>query len=172
MFQTILVPVDGSSYGDTAVRVAAAIKGKSSGRMIILHVMGEIPEEMLHAAEVEHVATAAEPPAPRLERLSEDIMTRYPMTNSTRASLEVLEFAARSILDHARQVAVRAGAEEVSVRTEQGDVAERILATAKSEKADLIVMGHRGLGRLERMLLGGVSTKVCQLADCCTLIAK
>ena len=168
MFQTILVPVDGSGYADTAVRMAAAIKEKFSSRIILLHVLGEIPEAMLRAAEIEHVAPDAAPRPLRLERLPEDIMA----TITVSASTEVLEFVAAAILDHARELAAQTGTGEVETRVEQGDAAEEILATAKSEGADLIVMGHRGLGSLERMLLGSVSTKVCQLADCCALIAK
>lgn len=172
MFETILVPVDGSHYGDAAIETAAAVAKKFLSRMIVLHVMGEVPEEMLRAAEVEHIGPGARTPPPRLERLSEDIITRFPLTTPIHAPVEVLEFVAGAILEQARAQAAEAGVPAIETRVEQGDAAEAILATALHEKADLIVMGHRGLGSLERMLLGSVSSKVCQMANCSTLIAR
>lgn len=41
-----------------------------------------------------------------------------------------------------------------------GDVAENILATAASRKADMIVMGSRGTSGIKGVLLGSVSQKV------------
>ena len=48
---------------------------------------------------------------------------------------------------------------------EVGDPAAAILEVAKGRKADLIVMGSRGLGDLQGLLLGSVSHKVGHLAD-------
>ena len=47
---------------------------------------------------------------------------------------------------------------------EIGDPTARILETARSHDADLIVIGRRGLGPIGRLLLGSVSAKVLQLA--------
>jgi len=46
-----------------------------------------------------------------------------------------------------------------------GDPAEAILEAAESESADLIVMGRRGLGRLEGLLVGSVSERVARHAQ-------
>jgi nucleotide-binding universal stress UspA family protein len=53
-----------------------------------------------------------------------------------------------------------------------GDPAEEILKTAKAFGADLIVMGARSLGTVQRVVLGSVSTKVMHEADCDILIVK
>jgi len=53
-----------------------------------------------------------------------------------------------------------------------GDPAEEILKAAKHYEAELIVLGARSLGTVERLVLGSVSTKVVHEADCDVLIVK
>lgn len=53
-----------------------------------------------------------------------------------------------------------------------GDPAEEILNFAKREKSDLIIMGSRGLGTFKEWMLGSVSHKVTQLAECPVLVIK
>ncbi len=54
----------------------------------------------------------------------------------------------------------------------EGPVAEAILEVASTRKADVIVMGSRGLGRLEGALLGSNSQKVVNHASCPVLIVR
>lgn len=49
---------------------------------------------------------------------------------------------------------------------EYGDAAHVIVRCASSLKADLIVMGTRGMGTFRRLLLGSVSAKVLNDAEC------
>jgi nucleotide-binding universal stress UspA family protein len=53
-----------------------------------------------------------------------------------------------------------------------GSPAEVIVATAEEQKADLIVMGARGLGPIKERLLGSVSHRILTLAPCATLIVN
>ncbi|MEK7237889.1 MAG: universal stress protein [Nitrospirota bacterium] len=55
-----------------------------------------------------------------------------------------------------------ANAERASIKTvcEEGEPHERIIDLADAENYDLIVMGRRGLRRLEKVLLGSVTAKV------------
>ncbi|MDP1948905.1 MAG: universal stress protein [Nitrospirota bacterium] len=53
-----------------------------------------------------------------------------------------------------------------------GSSAEVIVATAEEQKADLIVMGARGLGPIKERLLGSVSHRILTLAPCATLIVN
>jgi len=55
---------------------------------------------------------------------------------------------------------------------ETGTPAEAILAAASSEKADLIVLGSRGLGPVKELLLGSVSHRVVSHASCPTLVVN
>jgi nucleotide-binding universal stress UspA family protein len=53
-----------------------------------------------------------------------------------------------------------------------GFPAEVIVWMAKEQKADLIVMGARGLGPVKERLLGSVSHRILTLAPCATLIVN
>lgn len=55
---------------------------------------------------------------------------------------------------------------------QKGDAAESILRTAGSESVDLIVIGRRGVGRIEALVLGSVSRKVANDAKCNVLIVR
>jgi nucleotide-binding universal stress UspA family protein len=60
----------------------------------------------------------------------------------------------------------------VTARVVDGEPRVVIASTAKTWGADLIVMGARGLSRLERALLGSVSTSVARHAPCSVLVAR
>ncbi|MDN5941180.1 MAG: universal stress protein [Nitrospira sp.] len=53
---------------------------------------------------------------------------------------------------------------------QMGSPAEAIVSMAEQQKADLIVMGARGLGPIKERLLGSVSHRILTLARCATLI--
>jgi nucleotide-binding universal stress UspA family protein len=53
-----------------------------------------------------------------------------------------------------------------------GDPAQHIIDLAQSEGADLVVVGSRGTGRLERLLMGSVSERVARFAKCPVLVVK
>jgi len=53
-----------------------------------------------------------------------------------------------------------------------GPPVKTILSMAEEQKADLIVMGARGLGPIKERLLGSVSHRVLTLAPCSTLIVN
>ena len=53
-----------------------------------------------------------------------------------------------------------------------GKPAEGIMQAASKQHADLIVMGAKGLGAIDRFLLGSVSTRVVQHANCAVLIVR
>ncbi len=53
-----------------------------------------------------------------------------------------------------------------------GSPAEVIVSMAEEQKADLIVMGARGLGPVKERVLGSVSHRILTLAPCATLIVN
>jgi nucleotide-binding universal stress UspA family protein len=53
-----------------------------------------------------------------------------------------------------------------------GDPAQEILAHVQKEQIDLVVIGSRGLGTLQGVLIGSVSQKIAHLVPCPVLIVK
>jgi len=53
-----------------------------------------------------------------------------------------------------------------------GKPAEEIMNVAAKHQADLIVMGAQGLGAIARFLVGSVSTRVVQQANCSVLVVR
>lgn len=59
---------------------------------------------------------------------------------------------------------------EVATRVIVGEPAESIIEIAEDEKADLIVVGRRGLSRIERLFIGSVTKKVLERAHVDVLV--
>lgn len=140
----IVVPVDGSEPARRAVALAAGLAQPCGARLVLVHVRSRfgadiVPEELVALEHAEHL------------RITEESM---------------LASASERILGEAEGIARAAGAPAVEARTEFGDPATRILELAAREPdaGTMIVMGRRGLGRIGRLLMGSVSTKVAQLA--------
>lgn len=72
-----------------------------------------------------------------------------------------LQSGLRRIVDQARIQGI-----DATYLVWEGDPAESILEAAIAEAADLIVLGSRRIGRVRRLLLGSVSTRVARDAAC------
>ena len=83
---------------------------------------------------------------------------------------EAIDAIANSILRQAKERVQRAGISDVVVQSGWGDPAEVLIETARRKRADAIVMGRRGRGRLAGLLLGSVSQKVASLAPCTVIV--
>jgi len=79
--------------------------------------------------------------------------------------------AGRELVDAAAEKA-RAEGLEVSTNVLEGPAAEAILRAAEADKSDLIVMGSRGMGQLQGLLLGSVSDRVLHHAKVPVLIVR
>lgn len=60
----------------------------------------------------------------------------------------------------------------VTPRLRAGPPAETIADTASAERADLVVLGARGLRGVPRLLVGHVAERVLRLAPCPVLVVK
>jgi nucleotide-binding universal stress UspA family protein len=70
------------------------------------------------------------------------------------------------------QVVAELGADRAEVVVAVGAAAESLLAEARRHHADLLVVGARGLGAAERLLLGSVSERVLYGAECPVLVVR
>ena len=140
MTKTILAAPDGSGHAERAVEVAAAIADLYNAKLILAHVLPDIVNEHLP----EHLEKLVE-----FERL--DIG-------------EALNSIGQSILDRAQQEARKQGVKDIETVLTTGSPAKEILEIAERLNVDFIVMGSRGRGDLEGLLMGSVSHKVTHLA--------
>ena len=125
-------------------------------------------------AAVERAADLARGSGARLH-----VVTAYPDVPSYRE--RIASSAKRESID-LREVAETVLARTVQKLTDEGiavethardgDPAEAILEVAQERKADLIVVGNRGLTGIERFLLGSVSSKLSHHAPCSVMIVR
>jgi len=54
----------------------------------------------------------------------------------------------------------------------EGPAADAILSVVQARKADLVVIGSRGMGAIKGMIFGSVATKVSHHADCPVMIVR
>jgi len=80
------------------------------------------------------------------------------------------ESAGQEILDQAREQL----GDRLDVREEllEEPAAEAIIRVAQIREADLIIMGSRGLGSLQGLLMGSVSHKVLNHASCPVMLIR
>ncbi|MEE8334252.1 MAG: universal stress protein [Alphaproteobacteria bacterium] len=175
MIRNILVPTDGSDHAVKATTFAADIAAKYKARMVLFHSLlvhvgsGEILG-LLKAGQVsEATQTELEHAANMLARV-QSVAPVGP--KGIPLSTDVLEQVGGDVLKSGETLAREHGAEEVSHILTNGEPIQCILRAIDDENIDLIVMGSRGLGDLEGLLVGSVSHKVGQLADCTVVTVK
>jgi nucleotide-binding universal stress UspA family protein len=147
--ERILVGVDGSAPSLEAVDFAADLAGKYNAELILLTVTSPLPP----------------PPDPAVEEYAR-------LEHIPAAETELAFTTANYALDDARGRARAKGATQISIESLSGDPAQEIVAAAKDRKADLIVVGSRGHGRLAGLLLGSVAQKVISLAHCPVVVVR
>jgi nucleotide-binding universal stress UspA family protein len=140
----ILVPVDGSKYSMEAVKVALKYAKATTTDISIITVTPFISGLDLEIS------------AKKMAMLTEDLKKR-----------------AEDVLEKAKGILK---AEKVSARTilsSAASAAEEIIREAEKEKADLIIIGNRGLGgKATRFFMGSVAAKVATHAPCSVYIVK
>ncbi len=137
----ILVATDGSAGGNRAVDAAAELAKATGAMLSIVTVAGGLGgDELRHMARAEGGVGDA------------------------------IEGLCTQTLHDAAARAARHGVPTPHTETGWGDPAEAILKFAAAEKADTIVLGRRGRGRLTGLLLGSVSQKIASHAPCTVII--
>ena len=137
----ILVATDGSDGGNRALDAAVELAGATGAALNIVTIGGNVTGADLRKL------------ADRGGDLSKSLQTQ-----------------ADNVLKQAAVRATRLGHRPAALRCEWGDPAEAILDLARRDKADAIVLGRRGRGRLSRLLMGSVSQKVASLAPCTVVV--
>lgn len=147
MFSNILVAIDGSATSIRGLETAIGLAKPFGAKLHLLHVVREmqLPKELQKLMEVENIKGPRE---------------------------DVLKLVGDRILNQAKRVAESKGVKSVAENIGTGDPASSIVKHAESNDIDLIVLGSRGLGQVESLLLGSVSRKVSSMAKVPCLIAR
>ena len=147
MFQNIVCAVDGSEHSLQAARVASQLAANFGAKLTFLTVTKKIrvTDEIRHYMEMEHLT--GEP--------------QY-----------VLDEMTEQILESAHEAAEEAGVASAKTEVKVGPPARTIVEYATKSGADAIVLGSRGQGDIEGMLLGSVSHKVANLAKQTVIAVK
>jgi len=174
MIETILIPTDGSEHAKRAVDLGGDLAAKYGAKVVVMHVLlrGRVPEGLLRAAEAEHVAHVPERKAQGLAIYPQEIFARNVKGEGSRLPVEVLQFIGKQITSTAEQRLRAKGVGSLQTLVREGDAAEEILAAAQETKADMIVMGQRGLSNIRGLLMGSVSDKLTHLAHCTCVTVK
>ena len=149
MFKNILVSVDGSDSSNKALEAAAELAANSGGTLHILHVVREMQVP-----------------------LNPGLMDAYEKMERQRQ--DVLTTAGEHLINQAKRAVESEGLDDDKIETDigAGDPASAIVDYAAKNKADLIVLGSRGHGKVEGLLMGSVSRKVSNTAKTNCLIIK
>ena len=145
----IILAVDGSKYSRWAVDLLLRLPLAMEPEIYVMHVVD-------------------------LERLTHPLLPPpLALQYSGTMRKEIEKDLAESQRLTARVAAqVRGQWKRVRPVNEKGHVAEKIITRAQKEKADLIILGSRGLGDIKAFLLGSVSQQVATYAFCSVLIVK
>lgn len=146
MFARIVVGTDGSPDALRAVKAAGQLAS-------------------LPPAGVVHVVTAYHPlSAADLERLDHEVPSEFhdQLTG---------DLIARPVIEDAASILTARGIEH-TVREVRQHPADAILERAREVDADVIVVGSRGEGAIDRLRHGSTSTRVIHDAPCSVLVVK
>jgi len=135
MFRNILVPTDGSTLANKAIKVAARLAGEQKARVTALYVA-----------------------PPYNPRVAEDIAVVH--FTSPRAYEEQARAGARRHLQAVEKAAAAAGVRCEAVLAFNDFPFEEIVRTAKRKKCDLVCMASHGRRGISRLLLGSETAKV------------
>jgi nucleotide-binding universal stress UspA family protein len=149
----ILVATDGSASADEVVRSVSRRAWPDGTRVLVLAIMDSmVPPPTVPPIEAETFRTE---PAFRVI-LEADARHRVRLNGVVESAKSVLETAGLN----------------VDVKVIEGNTRSTILSEAKAWNAETIFIGARGLGVLDRLLLGSVSTAVVTHADCAVEVVR
>jgi len=147
MLNNICVAIDGSTHSSKALTQACLLAQRFDASLLLCHVVREmkVPPELQRFVDRDEIGSARRSV---LDGVANELLGK--------ATIQTEAYELREV----RQAVVR------------GEPAEAIVRYARSAQADLIVIGTRGLGKVEGMLIGSVSRKVTDISDISVMVVK
>jgi nucleotide-binding universal stress UspA family protein len=145
LFTRIVVGTDGSDTAGEAVRQAIDLAKLAGASLSVVSAYEPVPKRKVEGEKLDAPADVQYEIGPR-----EDV---------------------NLVLDAAAATAKKEGI-EVQTHPVQADPAEAILNVAEETRADLIVVGNKGMTGARRFLLGSVPNNVSHHAPCSVIIVR
>ena len=145
MFGRIVVGTDGSETASEAVKQATELAKATGAVLDIVSAYEPVPRDRLREESAEVPGDVAHSVGPR-----EDVN-------------QVLEGAAKT---------AQAAGVEIQTHPREGEPADALLDVAEEVKADVIVVGNKGMTGAKRFLLGSVPNKVSHHSPCGVWIVR
>lgn len=139
---TVLVAVDPSRHAKRALETAIWLAKSTNARLLAVHVV---------------------PPPEAPENVAPDTLEKLEKAYLSAGSKILADLALEARTKHDFKI---------DTLMETGDAREKILTTAKQNKADIIVIGSRGMGKVKGMLLGSMSQSIVQNSRVPVLVVK
>lgn len=147
----ILCAVDGSDHSQWGVQALEALAGREPEHVALLHIVDQ--------------------PALQAAKNKNPVAAKRAVAAMEKAGAIVLRDAVRSARLALGQAATGPRTKFQTILM-HGPAAHTIVRTARRLKADLILMGSRGLSDIQGFLLGSVSRQVAATAPCPLLVVK
>ena len=145
MFNSIVVGTDGSETARKAVQQATALARQVDASISLVSAFEPVPNQ-------------------RLREESREVPKDLEWMVNPREDVEA------TLKDAAEEV--DAAGVKVEIFAREGDAADAILDVAEEQRADLIVVGNKGMTGAKRFLLGSVPNKVSHHAPCSVMIIR
>lgn len=144
MYQSILVPVDGSTPSRKALEVAAALADRGKGSLHVLNVQ----DRPLADDTLGHAAGA---PAPNADAIAQS--------------------SGQAVIDSVRK-GLPLATDRVHSVVRSGEPAKVVIAEAERLGVDAIVIGSRGASDIGSLVMGSVSHRVLHVAPCTVIVVR
>jgi nucleotide-binding universal stress UspA family protein len=144
-YRTVVVGTDGSESSLRAVARAGALAGATGATLVVACAYLPVDSDERETARAQDV----------LREDAYQVVGSHPAEDTVRT---------------ARERAAAAGAKDVKTVAVEGSPVEALLDVVRREKADLLVVGNRGLAGIKGRLLGSVPADATRRSECDVLV--
>ena len=152
MFETIIVPLDGSELSETALPAAQELQQKFGSKLILVR--------------------AVEPESQRMVATPGFFDTPASAAANVEIAQQITEQEEDEATKYLREITARLGGANIEALIVSDDPADAVVNMAKERNASLIVMSSRGRSGLHRLVFGSVAQAVLQNSNVPVLLVK
>lgn len=162
-YNNILVAFDGSEHGLNALEVAKKFTLDNHAQLTVIYVHDSPLVSSLNiSTNIGGERYLYMDPGPLLDSTHVTPVEEETIVVEDEIPNEIMTIAKRKLVD----------LDHVVYEKLVGKPAEEIVVYANSNDADVIIIGNRGLSGFKKMIMGSVSDKVTDTAECSVFVVK